>query len=91
MAGNSETKNDVVTPDEALANLPFGSKDADGRYTKGAQLEHVQYGRVTSKLHAINPETMLKDGKKVVNVGTRVASFANYGTKSKLRDRKSVV
>ena len=77
VAGNSEEKN-IADGDTVLANAPFTAKDADGKYTAGSKLNYVQYGRVTSKLHAVQ-EADLKDGKDVAQYGTKVASFGGYG------------
>ena len=63
-----------------LANAPFTAKDANGKYTAGSKLNYVQYGRVTSKLHAVQ-ESDLKDGKDVAQYGTKVASYGLYGEK----------
>ena len=41
-------------------------------------MDYVQYGRVTSKLHAVK-EADLKDGKDVAQYGTKVASYGLYG------------
>jgi len=75
--GDSEVKN-IADGDTVLANAPFTAKDADGKYTAGSKLNYVQYGRVTSKLHAVQ-EADLKDGKDVAQYGTKVASFGGYG------------
>ena len=75
--GNSEVKN-IADGDTVLANAPFTAKDADGKYTAGSKLNYVQYGRVTSKLHAVQ-EAALKDGKDVAQYGTKVASYGQYG------------
>ena len=77
VAGNSEEKN-IADGDTVLANAPFTAKDADGKYTAGSKLNYVQYGRVTSKLHAVQ-EADLKDGKDVAQYGTKVASYGQYG------------
>ena len=77
VTGNSEEKN-IADGDTVLANAPFTAKDADGKYTAGSKLNYVQYGRVTSKLHAVQ-EADLKDGKDVAQYGTKVASFGGYG------------
>ena len=63
-----------------LANAPFTAKDANGKYNAGSKLNYVQYGRVTSKLHAVQ-ESDLKDGKDVAQYGTKVASYGLYGEK----------
>ena len=75
--GDSEVKN-IADGDTVLANAPFTAKDADGKYTAGSKLNYVQYGRVTSKLNAVQ-EADLKDGKDVAQYGTKVASFGGYG------------
>ena len=77
VAGNSEEKN-IADGDTVLANAPFTAKDADGKYTAGSKLNYVQYGRVTSKLHAVQ-EADLKDGKDVAQYGTKVASYGLHG------------
>lgn len=77
VAGNSEVKNEA-DGETVLANAPFTAKDADGKYLAGSKLSHVQYGRVTSKLHGVFPQD-LKDGKDVAQYGTKVASFGGYG------------
>ena len=77
VAGNSEVRNEA-DGETTLANAPFTAKDADGKYTAGSKLSHVQYGRVTSKLHGVF-EKDLKDGKDVAQYGTKVASFGGYG------------
>ena len=77
VAGDSEVRNEA-DGETVLANAPFTAKDADGKYTAGSKLSHVQYGRVTSKLHGVF-EKDLKDGKDVVQYGTKVASFGGYG------------
>ena len=77
VAGNSEEKN-IADGDTVLANAPFTAKAADGKYTAGSKLNYVQYGRVTSKLHAVQ-EAALKDGKDVAQYGTKVASYGQYG------------
>jgi len=79
VAGNSEEKN-IADGDTVLANAPFTAKDADGNYTAGSKLNYVQYGRVTSKLHAVQ-EADLKDGKDVAQYGTKVASYGLHGEK----------
>ena len=75
--GDSEVKN-IADGDTVLANAPFTAKDADGKYTAGSKLNYVQYGRVTSKLHAVQ-EADLKDGKDVAQYATKVASYGQYG------------
>ncbi|MER8244990.1 hypothetical protein, partial [Acinetobacter baumannii] len=75
--GNSEEKN-IADGDTVLANAPFTAKDAERNYTAGSKLNYVQYGRVTSKLNAVQ-EAALKDGKDVAQYGTKVASFGGYG------------
>ena len=75
--GDSEVKN-IADGDTVLANAPFTAKDADGKYTAGSKLNYVQYGRVTSKLHAVK-EADLKDGKDVAQYATKVASYGQYG------------
>ena len=77
VTGNSEEKN-IADGDTVLANAPFTAKDADGKYTAGSKLNYVQYGRVTSKLHAVQ-EADLKDGKDVAQYGTKVASYGLHG------------
>ena len=77
VAGNSEEKN-IADGDTVLVNAPFTAKDADGKYTAGSKLNYVQYGRVTSKLHAVQ-EADLKDGKDVAQYGTKVASYGLHG------------
>ena len=77
VAGNSEVRNEA-DGETTLANAPFTAKDAAGKYTAGSKLSHVQYGRVTSKLHGVF-EKDLKDGKDVAQYGTKVASFGGYG------------
>ena len=77
VAGNSEVRNEA-DGETTLSNAPFTAKDAKGEYTAGSKLSHVQYGRVTSKLHGVF-EKDLKDGKDVVQYGTKVASFGGYG------------
>ena len=77
VAGNSEEKN-IADGDTVLANAPFTAKDANGKYTAGSKLNYVQYGRVTSKLHAVQ-EADLKDGKDVAQYGTKVASYGLHG------------
>ena len=74
--GDSELKN-IADGETTLANAPFTAKDVDGKYTAGSKLNYVQYGRVTSKLHAVK-EADLKDGKDVAQYGTKVASFGGY-------------
>ncbi|MDO4435803.1 MAG: transferrin-binding protein-like solute binding protein, partial [Cardiobacteriaceae bacterium] len=69
--------------DHAQANLPLVNyvkkDDRSGALTgveyKGAQLKHVQYGRVTSSLH----EDELDNMKMGVLKDTRVASYGLYG------------
>lgn len=68
----------IADGDTVLANAPFTAKDANGKYTAGSKLNYVQYGRVTSKLNAVQ-EADLKDGKDVAQYGTKVASFGGYG------------
>ena len=75
--GDSEVKN-IADGDTVLTNAPFTAKDADGKYTAGSKLNYVQYGRVTSKLNAVQ-EAALKDGKDVAQYGTKVASYGQYG------------
>ena len=75
--GDSEVKN-IADGETVLVNAPFTAKDADGNYTAGSKLNYVQYGRVTSKLHAVQ-EAALKDGKDVAQYGTKVASYGQYG------------
>ena len=75
--GDSELKN-IADGETTLANAPFTAKDVDGKYTAGSKLNYVQYGRVTSKLHAVK-EADLKNGKDVAQYGTKVASFGGYG------------
>ena len=77
VAGNSEVRNEA-DGETTLSNAPFTAKDAKGEYTAGSKLSHVQYGRVTSKLHGVF-EKDLKDGKDVAQYGTKVASFGGYG------------
>ena len=77
VAGDSEVRNEA-NGETGLANAPFTAKDAAGKYTAGSELTRVQYGRVTSKLHGVF-EKDLKDGKDVVQYGTKVASFGGYG------------
>ena len=77
VAGNSEVRNEA-DGETTLANAPFTAKDAAGKYNAGSKLSHVQYGRVTSKLHGVFPKD-LKDGKDVAQYGTKVASFGGYG------------
>ena len=74
--GDSEVKN-IADGDTVLANAPFTAKTADGKYTAGSKLNYVQYGRVTSRLHAVN-ENNLKAGKDVAQFGTKVASYGGY-------------
>lgn len=82
LAGDSESANNKTLADADLANLPLAKKNADGRYVDGDKLNHVQYGRVTSKLHALDEKlSSLKDGKKVIDKGTKVASYAEHGTR----------
>lgn len=61
---------DVVT-----SNAPFLKLDK-GVYTDG-QLSYVQYGRVTSKLHKVEP-TAVKAGVNVGKTGTKVVSYGEY-------------
>ncbi|CBW14580.1 unnamed protein product [Haemophilus parainfluenzae T3T1] len=77
--GESETAN-PANDELNLANAPFtAKKDANDKYyTAGSKLDYVQYGRVTSKLHAVK-EADLKDGKDVAQYGTKVASYGLYG------------
>ena len=77
VAGNSEVKNDA-DGETGLANAPFTAQDASGEFRAGSTLNYVQYGRVTSKLHAVLPPH-LKAGKDVVQNGTLVASYGGYG------------
>ena len=77
LTGDSEVVNNAQD-DTVLANAPFTAKDAEGRYTAGSKLSYVQYGRVTSKLHAVEP-SHLKDGKNIAQYGTKVASYGQYG------------
>ena len=77
VAGDSEVRNEA-NGETLLANAPFTAKDADGKYTAGSKLNYVQYGRVTSKLHAVQ-EADLKDGKDVAQYGTKVASYGLHG------------
>ena len=77
VAGNSEVRNDA-DGETGLANAPFTAQDASGKFRAGSTLNYVQYGRVTSKLHAVLP-SHLKDGKDVVQHGTLVASYGGYG------------
>ena len=85
--GESETAN-PANDELNLANAPFtAKKDANDKYyTAGSKLDYVQYGRVTSKLHAVK-EADLKDGKDVAQYGTKVASYGGYaenGTEEQL-------
>lgn len=80
--GNSEVdgeKQPVV--DAKLNNAPFTRlvDDKKQSYADG-KLEYVQYGRVTSSLHAV-AEANLKDGKNLGDFGTKVAGFGKYGSK----------
>ena len=81
VAGDSEVRNEA-DGETVLANAPFTAIDASSpykhKYTAGSKLSHVQYGRVTSKLHGVF-EKDLKDGKDVAQYGTKVASFGGYG------------
>ena len=77
VSGDSELKN-IADGETTLANAPFTAKDVNGNYTAGSKLNYVQYGRVTSKLHAVK-EADLKNGKDVAQYGTKVASFGGYG------------
>ena len=77
VSGDSELKN-IADGETTLANAPFTAKNVDGKYTAGSKLNYVQYGRVTSKLHAVK-EADLKNGKDVAQYGTKVASFGGYG------------
>ena len=77
--GESETAN-PANGELNLANAPFTAKDANGKYNAGSKLDYVQYGRVTSKLNAVQ-EADLKDGKDVAQYGTKVASYGLYGEK----------
>ncbi|WGE90172.1 transferrin-binding protein-like solute binding protein [Actinobacillus arthritidis] len=67
----------------ALANAPFGkataNKDGSVTYTD-VKLNHVQYGRVTSKLDKVQPATV-KAGKDVNADGTKVVSYGEYNQK----------
>ena len=78
LSGVSADENRAQGDDTVLANAPFTAKAADGKYTAGSKLNYVQYGRVTSKLNAVQ-EANLKDGKDVAQYGTKVASYGQYG------------
>ena len=78
LSGDSADQNLAQGDDTVLANAPFTAKAADGKYTAGSKLNYVQYGRVTSKLNAVQ-EADLKDGKDVAQYGTKVASYGQYG------------
>lgn len=56
-------------------NLPLFGYDAKTGTYKGARLSHVQYGRVTSKLHNVDPA----DLKAGVPDETLVGSYGSYG------------
>ena len=77
VTGDSNDRNNA-DGETTFANAPFTAKDAAGKYTEGSKLSHVQYGRVTSKLHGVY-EADLKDGKDVAQYGTKVASYGLYG------------
>lgn len=65
---------------EEVNNAPFlykVKKDDELSYADG-QLNHVQYGRVTSNLSAV-AESGLKDGKSLGKYETKVAGFGHYG------------
>lgn len=72
---NNGTKHYTIV-DDAGDNAPFQYVDKDGKYHDG-QLNYVQYGRVTSALHGVQPAD-LKDG---VLPNTKVASYGEYGNK----------
>ncbi|WGE32673.1 transferrin-binding protein-like solute binding protein [Actinobacillus genomosp. 2] len=79
--GNSVTS--AEKGEVALANAPFGkattNKDGSVTYTD-VKLNHVQYGRVTSKLDKVQPEAV-KVGKDVGATGTKVVSYGEYNQK----------
>lgn len=64
--------------DVATANAPF-LKLTQGEYADG-QLNYVQYGRVTSKLHNV-PAESVKAGVNVGKSGTKVVSYGEYNEK----------
>lgn len=88
VAGNSVAGNDAgkqaaymkdFGADVVANNAPFLTKQSNGNYADG-QLEFVQYGRVTSKLHDVDPASV-KKGVNVGERGTSVVSYADYNTK----------
>lgn len=80
--GNSEEKHadGLAGEDTTVENAPFTAKaqDSDKYYTAGSKLAYVQYGRVTSKLNEVDVNK-LEDGRPVVQLGTKVASYAFHG------------
>lgn len=79
--GNAETGVDAKTADVGV-NTPFGHLNgtaAEGTYS-AVKLNNVQYGRVTSKLHDVAPEST-KAGIVAGANGTKVVSYGGYGEK----------
>lgn len=82
VVGNAETGEDAAaTQQDTGANAPFG-KLANGEYA-AVKLNHVQYGRVTSKLSGVEADA-LKSGIVAGSADkpryTSVVSYADYNT-----------
>lgn len=79
--GTAETGVDSATVDTGV-NAPFGELNgsaANGTY-KAVKLNNVQYGRVTSKLHDVDPKDT-KAGIATGTNGTKVVSYGEYNAK----------
>ncbi|MCR1837669.1 transferrin-binding protein-like solute binding protein [Pasteurella caecimuris] len=76
---------DSLTGTEAgettLANAPFLAKDKNNAYAyKDGKLNHVQYGRVTSRLDDVEL-AQVKTGVNAGENGTKVVSYGEYNEK----------
>lgn len=79
--GNAEQGTDATDVDREQ-NAPFGRLTGDaasGTY-QATRLNHVQYGRVTSKLHDVAPSAV-KAGINSGLSGTKVVSYGEYQAK----------
>lgn len=81
--GGKNEVDGVKTANALLDNTPFGFKDANNNYSD-ARLTHVQYGRVTSKLHGVSSEQLVehKKGIRIGQLDTRLARYGVYGDKN---------
>ncbi|WP_143531214.1 transferrin-binding protein-like solute binding protein, partial [Rodentibacter genomosp. 2] len=71
----------TLAGETTLANAPFLAKDKKDSYAyKDGKLNHVQYGRVTSRLDDVEL-AQVKKGVDAGENGTRVVSYGEYGEK----------